>query len=312
MRRTPTRPRALRAGILAVGMAASFGMFQLARTPARAVDQTAQIDQYAALIAAIDDDERVRLAEEFLATFAETGDPARRAMAHAIIGHVLWDRSCDEPWMGLCVEAQPIAAGPHCRPPTRGRLLPRARTAEAESAQEHFVAATQLAGISAPDDEALAEQWRDAVGGARVRVADHDLEQYVVTDIPAELDFETSDALSRSAFGLFLDRVQRDGAQLVAAYAEVKGSTAKWRIVAGARTGLLYESTANMFAAHSPTGAQMDAAKAQAYCDALDAQAIGSLSEQGREACAWSFGEALRSDLVGLAEASGCGPRTGA
>jgi tRNA A-37 threonylcarbamoyl transferase component Bud32 len=308
-RRGSTRLQAALAAVAGIGVATVAAVVLFTAKPVAQVSDPAELEGYAALVAATEDDDRVRLGEAFLATFGESSDPARRAVAHAIVGHVQWDRSCPTPSMGLCVAPQAISAEAHCRPPTRGPFTARTRDAEAQAALAHFAAVTELAGIEPPVDETLAEQWRDAVGGSLVRVADHDLEQQLVIEYPKGLDFETSEPLSKTAFGLFFDRIRRDGSELATAYAAVKGTTPKWEIIAGARTGLLYESTANVFASHAPPPT-MVAERARLYCDVVDDLVIGKLRSNAHNACTWSTDKAQGAGMVELAEASGCAAPT--
>ena len=207
--------------------------------------------------------------------------------------------------MGLCVTEQPISPAPHCRPPTHGVFTPGERTAQAERGREHLLAATELAGIVRPADDTLAEAFNDAIGSARVQLADAGLESYLGVSFPEELDFQTAEALSSAAFMLAFDRLSRDGSAMVKAYTAVKGTTPRWEIAAAARTSLIYASMANVVAAHAPP-AHTDPDTRTKYCDAIAEMAIVPTRTLASQTVTWCADKAAKSGLQDLAEAQYC------
>jgi predicted Ser/Thr protein kinase len=240
--------------------------------PTEGADDEAELDAFAAIAAATNDDARLAAAEAFLAGWGQRGSEARRAVAHAAIGDVQWRRSCPADAQGLCIVEQPIAASSErCSTPLRGRITRMERMAAlAEPARGHLQAAISLAGVSLPQDEALRGAFSEAIARSRVQLADAELERYLTLELPAEIDFENAAALSTTAFKLFYQQLSSEGMRLALSYAEVKKpANPAWTLVAAARTGMVNE-TASVALSTAPVPPSLDTAQRGAYCDALD------------------------------------------
>ena len=264
---------------------------------------------FADLERATDDDTRLELAEAFVERFGAAAHPARRAVAHATIGTILWRRSCDEPWLDLCVRDEPIVEADSCRRPRRGPLTRIARDTElVQRARTHLRAASELAGIEAPEDPALGEAWRDAIGAARVQLADAEFESYVGIAMPSSLDFEGATALSSEAFKLYFTQMTEKGGALLGDYRNVKSSSPRWQLVAAVRTGLVFEVMSETFAAHVPP-ASFDTEQRRAYCDELDSRMIEGSRKGAEQAYDWCIERAREEGLLDTPSAAYCAER---
>jgi len=264
---------------------------------------------FAEIEQASDDETRLRRAESFLERFGESAHPARRAVAHAAVGTVLWRRSCAEPWLGLCVLNEPIVEADSCRRPRRGPMTRVARDTElVQRARTHLRAASELAGIEAPVDVALESAWRDAVGSARVQLADAEFESYVALTLPKSLDFEGAESLSSEAFKLFFVQSTEKGAALLDGYRNAKGSSPRWEVVAALRTGLVFEVMSETFAAHVPPSTFTEERR-QTYCDELDTRMISQSRNGAQQAYTWCIDRAREEGLIDTPAAAYCAER---
>lgn len=304
-----TRPRWwwVAAVVLVMGIVAAV---VLAMSPEPRPDDPPEVrSAFAALEQADDDDARLERAEAFIERFGASAHPARRAVAHATVGTILWHRSCAEPWLDLCVRDEPIVEADSCRRPRRGPLTRIPRDTElGQRARTHLRAASELAGIEAPDDLALAEAWRDALGAARVQLADAELESYVGIAMPRSLDFEGAKALSSEAFKLYFMQTTEKGGALLSDYRDAKGSSPRWEVVAAVRTGLVFEVMSETFAAHVPP-ANLDEEQRQTYCDELDERMIEGSRKGAEQAYDWCIERARAEGLLDTPMAAYCAER---
>jgi predicted Ser/Thr protein kinase len=253
------------------------------------------------LATSADDDARLAAARAFLDHYGGDGLPARRAVAHATAGRILWARSCDDPWLDLCVAEQPVAVGGACLEAARGPFVARPRDPDrATQARAHLRAAAELAGVEAPDDPA----WADAMGSTRVALADGELERYLLTPFPDGLDFAESRPPSTAAFELYMSTQMERAAALMQRYREVKGTTPRWEIAAALRTGLVYEGVSEPLAGQPPP----PAVDRHAYCEALRTQ-LEPPRKAAANAYAYCVDRATEAALLDLPEADHCSRR---
>jgi TolA-binding protein len=175
------------------------------------------------------DGERKSHAEKYLKTYGSKGGVDRQAVAEAVIGQVLWRRSCEEELLydscltlkrkkavsGLAEieKAKKIAARKarleakqekakkkkkykppkRCGSSTQGVITVHKRNKkQAAAAQKRFSTVLKLAKKKPKipaDDLARADAFRNAWGMAMVYTADKDYEEYLTLNMPEELSF---------------------------------------------------------------------------------------------------------------------------
>lgn len=243
------RPMKSRRWIVALAVGAALGAGVLAA----AAESTGELDTdervvFAEIGRAVDDDERRAAAETYLASFGAAGDPVLRAIAHATLGETLWQRSCEDPWMDLCLREEPVVPGP-CLTPDRGTIIRTNRdSALIDAAQEHFRAAVELAGVHSPEDEALAAEFGHALGMAKTRLTDAELEVYLSRRVSEAFDFEYAEQQSQQFFREELNRRIQEIHRQANAYRSAAAYSRLWSVVGVSRVGMLYESLAIMIA----------------------------------------------------------------
>ncbi len=226
---------------------------------------------FAAIVAASDENRRRAMAERFLEEHGQTAPEARRAIAHSIIGDVLWRMSCPTSMLGLCVEQRAAQeAAVRCEVPPHGPLRPLERDQDqVQRARIHLDQALGLAGVEPPEDPAEREQFATAIGRARVQQTDAKLEIYLGIQMPENLDFEDASDLSSEAFQNYYLRSIELGGELIRSYAAVKkAKSPQWVLAAAARTGLLSEKFATELG-NAPFTADFSAQDRRAYCEAI-------------------------------------------
>jgi len=297
---TRARERA-RAGIIATTAIACLAIPWVAY---HTMDDGDEAHAYEAFLASDDEEDRLGKARDFIAEYG-TADAARRAVAHATIGSILWDRSCPHEESGLCVRSLPLLPADRCATPWRGPFERIARDlALRKEALQHFSAAMGFGGIDAPGDPDLANAWRDAIGRARVTIADDRLEPYLALSIP-ELDTANAPKLSNAAFKAVFDRMVEDSSALSSAYAQAKGTTTKWEVTAGLRSGAVFEHVSESFAA-LPIPPALKPEERTPYCKEIDERAISLGRTHARQTYGWCAERAERGGLAHTPEAAIC------
>ncbi len=226
---------------------------------------------FAQIAAAPEDETRRDRAERFLEHFAEQASDARRAIAHSVIGDVLWRASCPAAHHGLCLEFGEVdPAVDYCEPPRRGPIARRPRDPELVSqARHHLEEAIKLSGVERSEDVQESRLFNAAMGRAITQHADRELEAFVEVEVPPDLDFEDAHALSSAAFKLFYRSQTETSARLISRYASVKQTgDPNWVLAAAARTGLVAEAFSESLA-RVPVPPGLAAAPRQAYCESL-------------------------------------------
>jgi hypothetical protein len=291
------------AGALGLGTAAIAG----ARMMAADGPSPAEVDAWAAVGVADDDEARLAAAEAFLTGFEDTASAHRRAIAHATAGDVLWRRSCDTASDGLCLrEGANLASA--CGPTPRGAFerLPREASA-ADAARRHLRAAIELAGVAPSDDAQEDLAFSQALARARIQQADDELESFASSQAPVDLDFVGAPNLSKAAFGEYFQRLSQGGERVIPMYAAVKAhGDATANLVAADRTGLAY---AIVYGSLARTDMGLtESSQVASMCEGMRVY-FDSLREQMTEAYRWCLARAEEHDLGGTDEARACRDR---
>jgi TolA-binding protein len=189
-----------------------------------------------------------------------------------------------------------------CGSATQGIITVHKRDSKlASEAQGHFASALRLASKKADipaDDNERAEAYKNGLGMAMVYKADQKYEEYLRINIPDELEFYVEDwkkgsgipkwerdykeqlakaEESKKKFKDFYDSKNKLGAELVKAYAEVKGSQSPyWVLAAAARSAVLSQNFADqLYRASVPESIKTEDMYF-AYCDQLATYAENS------------------------------------
>lgn len=167
------------------------------------------------------DEEKLKHAREYIATYGNKGGVDRRAVAEAAIGQILWRQSCSKPLLYdscITVKRKKATAGEdkrtkaeklrkkakrgkkkkadipkHCGSATQGIITVHERDKKQVAvAQKHFATVLKLASRK-PDipegDIRRLEDFKNAYGMSMVYTADQKYEEYLTVELPEGLDF---------------------------------------------------------------------------------------------------------------------------
>jgi TolA-binding protein len=277
------------------------------------------------------DEERLKHATEYLKLYGKNGGADRRMVAEATIGQILWRQSCEKGLLYdscMSVQRKVAVAGErarqraaelkrkakkaqekkdsgkkkveipkYCGNPTQGvvTVYPRNKK-RADEAQKYFdtvIKTARSSKISIPeDDRRRAEDFRNAVAMAQVYAADRSYEEYLLVDMPSNLNFNVEDWKkdsgfpkwekeykeqvakaedSKKRFGEFMSKKMAMGQKLHAEYDQVVAAKQSpyWMLAAAARSAMVSKNFAEqLYRAEVPTSFKSEE-EAYAYCDAL-------------------------------------------
>ncbi len=254
---------------------------------------------FAAMLDASTDDERLARAEGFLDAHPDA-PPVREARAHASAGEILWARSCPDAALGLCIVVARPGLGV-CGATPLGPALRRTREpTSADGARGHFEAAHVLAeNLAASDlDPVLAR--------AELAQIDDAFEAHLALEFAPELDFVGAPELSRRVAQETAERLLGQGNELIARYAAMRRfGDPPSSAIAAHRTGLIYESMIGvLMRAPAPAGANLDV-----YCERVRNSYVAPLAKSGDDTYAWCHEHASSSTRVDPAIAAACAER---